>query len=248
MRTQMTESLWLKITKYILKAIGIILVFGTIGFFLWRVFASGNPKAMEQLTPNAPLRDAYLAAEAAGEELTVYTQHQENYITSVQGKNYGYFGITDAKFIEEANQIQILFRYNNSTIRHLKEDYALAETPNRDEILYDVTLYVAYDLTPDISSDNDGNDPESVKFVRYFPTSQESDRKNLYNFRKFVFDGVDMTATDNPVLAVYVDIYYKEDVNYEEESYGTLIIYDYAAECEPYEMSKEEIEALKTLK
>ncbi len=247
MRAKTTESKGLKIAKITLKTIGMTIVFGTIIFFLWRVFTSGNPADMERLTANAPLRDAYLAAEAEGRELTVYTQYQENYITSVQGKNYGYFAVTDAKFIEEANQIQVLFRYNNSTIRHLVEDYGLSETPDRDENLYDVTLYVAYDITPDDLTDNDGNDPESVKFVRYFPSSQEGARKNLYNFRKLVFDGVDMTVTDNPVLAVYVDIYYKDDVDYDQESYGTLIIYDYATQCDAYEMSKKEIEALKAL-
>ncbi len=245
MSSKTKQSLPLRITKYTVKAIGLILVFGTIIFFLWRVFTSGNPKDMERLTPNAPLKEACLAAEAEGRDPVVFTQYQKNYITSVKDKNYGYFAITDAKFVTDANQIQILFRYNNSTIRHLVTDYGLAETPDRDEDLYDVTLYVAYDLTPDVTSDNDGNAPESVKFVRYFPTSQEAGKKNLYNFRKFVFDGVDMTVTDNPVLAVYVDIYYKGDVDYDKESYGTLIIYDYASGEDHYELDKKELEAIK---
>ncbi len=245
MKSQTNHSPFLRVMKFILKALGLILVFGTIIFFLWRVFTSGNPKDMERLTPNDVLREAYKAAEAEGRELAVFTQFQENYITSVQDKNYGYFGITDAKFVTDADQIQVLFRYNNSTIRHLVTDYNLPETPDRDEDLYDVTLYVAYDLTPDISSDNDGNDPASVKFVRYFPTSQSADQKNLYNFRKFVFDGVDMDVTENPVLAVYVDIYYKEDVDYDKESYGTLIIYDYASGRDAYKLDKKEIEALR---
>ncbi len=239
----MKENLFFKIVKYTVKAIGLTLVFGTTIFFLWRVFSSGNPADMENLAVNAPVYEAWQAAKAEGAELTVYAQEQDH-ITRAD-HNYSYFAVTDVKFVEEANQVQVLFRYNNATIRHLVEDYGLAETPDRAEDLYDVTLYVAYDLTPDVHTDDDGNDPASVKFVRYHATAHTADQKNLYNYRRFIFDGVDMTVTDNPVLAVYVDVYYKDDINYEKDSYGTLIIYDYASERIPYELSKKDVERLE---
>ncbi len=239
----MKENLFFKIVKYTVKAIGLTLVFGTTIFFLWRVFSSGNPADMENLAVNQPVHDAYLAAKADGKELTIYSQDQDD-ITRAN-HNYSYFSVTDVKFVEEANQVQVLFRYNNSTIRHLTEDYNLPTTPSRTEDLYDVTLYVAYDLTPDVHTDDDGNDPASVKFVRYHATSHTADQKNLYNYRRFIFDGVDMTVTDNPVLAVYVDIYYKGDIDYEKDAYGTLIIYDYASEREPYKISKKDLEKLE---
>ncbi len=233
------SGLGFKIFKYAFKTLAMILVFGTTVFFLWRVFSSGNPKSMEGLVVNEAVHKAYLAA---GEDMVIYSQEQDH-ITRAE-HNYSYFAVTDVKFVEEANQVQVLFRYNNGTIRHLKEDYNLAEMPARDEDLYDVTLYVAYDITPADKTDNDGNDPESVRFVRYHATSHTADQKNLYNYRKFIFDGVDMTVTDNPVLAVYVDVYYKGDVNYERDAYGTLIIYDYATERIPYELGKKDKEAL----
>ncbi len=240
------------ILKFILKAIACLVVFGTIIFFIWRVFSSGNPKALERLTPNGPLRDALVAAEAEtdpasgeGGTLTVWTQYQKDSITSVPDKNYGYFGITDAKFIPDADQVQILFRYNNSTIRHLKEDYALDEMPNRDDELYDVTLYVVYDLTPDILTDNAGNIPEAVRGVRYHATTSTADKKNLYNYRKLVFDGVDLTPEENPILAIYVDFYYIGDIDYEKDSYGTLPIYFYDAEWEVYEAGSKELAAIR---
>ncbi len=244
MSAQTTESNFLKILKFTLKAIALVVIFGTSVFFLWRVFSSGNPKELERLTPNDALCEAYAAAEAEGRELSVYTQFQENTITSVLNKNYGYFAITDAKFIEDADQIQILFRYNNSTIRHLVEDYDLPETPDRDEQLYDVTLYVAYDLTPDNGDDNLGNDPASVKFVRYYATEVISDRKNLYNYRKLIFDGIDLTVEDTPILAIYVDFYYVGDLDYDKDSYGTLPIYDYITVKDPYELSRAERKSL----
>ncbi len=245
MSKKTTESTFLKITKFTLKALGLILVFGTIIFFLWRVFSSGNPSKLEDLTPNAPLRDAALAAEARGKTLAVLTQYQKDNITSVPDKNYGYFGVTDAKFIPDADQVQVLFRYNNSTIRHLKEDYALSEMPDRDDELYDVTLYVVYDLTPDITSDNAGNIPEAVRGVRYHATSTVADKKNLYNFRKLVFDNVDLTPEEHPILAVYVDFYYVGDLNYEKDAYGTLPLYFYDSEWETYEPGRKEMEAIR---
>ncbi len=240
-----TDSLGLRIVKYTVKAIGLILVFGTIIFFLWRVFTSGNPKDLERLTPNAPLRDALVAAEADGQPLTVHTQYMENYITSVPDKNYGYFGITDAKFIPGADQVQVLFRYNNSTIRHLVEDYGLDKTPDRNDRLYDVTLYVAYDLTPDNAADNSGDYPDAIRYERYHATSEDSDKKNLYNFRKLVFDGVTLDDPTLPVLAVYVDFYYVGDLDYNKEAYGTLPIYFHDGAWEEYEPSRSELTAIR---
>ncbi len=248
MRAKTTESLAVKILKYAIKAIVSLVVFGTIGFFLWRVFSSGNPKDLEKLTPNAPLRDACLAAEERGERLLVLTQFQEDYITSVPGKNYGYFAITDAKFIPDADQVQILFRYNNSTIRHLKEDYKLDKMPDRDDDLYDVTLYVIYDLTPDVTSDNDGSVPEAIEYVRYHATTSVADKKNLYNYRKFIFDGVEQASEAKTVLSMYVDFYYVGDVNYQEEAYGALPVYYADKVSDPYEPGRKELEVIRKFK
>ena len=248
MSTKTTDSTTAKVIKIVLKAFGLLLVFGTIGFFLWRVFSSGNPKSLERLTPNATLRDATIAAEEAGETLTVRYQYQQDYITSVVDKNYGYFAVTDSKFIPEAKQVQVLFRYNNSTIRHLKEDYKLDAMPNRNDDLYDVTLYVLYDLTPDVASDNDGKTPEAVKAVRYHATSSTAGKKNLYNYRKLVFDGVEQTDESLPLLAVYVDFYYVGDVDYEKEAYGALPLYLYTDIWDAYEPSGAEMKAIREYK
>jgi hypothetical protein len=243
-RARIREPLPVRIIKLTLKAIGLLLVFGTIIFFLWRAFISTIiPKEVDGLTPNDPLHAAWLTAAEAGEELTYFTQMQSE--TTTADHNYSYFTAKEVAFIEEANQIQLLFRYNNSTIRSLVKDYELPEIPDRTADLYDITLYVAYDLTPADLSDNDGNNPESVKFVRYYPTSSQSAQTLMYNYRRLVFDGVDMNVTDNPVLAVYVDVYYVEDIDYTKDSYGTLCVYDYATTKDYYDLTKEEAAALE---
>ncbi len=245
MSEQVKDILFVKIAKLTVKAIGFILVFGTIVFFIWRAFFSTiSPSEVKSLSVNAPLQEAYRTALAEGRELTVFTQNQMD-TTSVRDKNYSYFTAKEARFIVEADQIQLLFRYNNATIRHLMEDYGLAETPDRAEELYDVTLYVAYDLTPADLTDNAGNHPASVKFVRYHATESVSAQSLMYNYRRLTFDGIDMTVTDTPVLAVYVDVYYKGDLNYEAEPYGTLCIYDYLTENTYCELSEAERKALE---
>ena len=248
MSEQNRDSLMTKIAKITVKAVGYLLVFGTILFFIWRAFFStAIPAEIKYLSPNTPLRDAYKAALTEGREVTVFYQQSQYDTTTVRDKNYSYFSAKEARFVQEADQVQLLFRYNNATIRHLVEDYGLTEIPDRAEDLYDVTLYVAYDLTPADLTDNAGNDPASVKFVRYHATSSEPATSLMYNYRRMTFDGLDMTVTDNPVLAVYVDVYYLGDLNYEAEPYGTICIYDYLAENTYETLTKQEIEALEKL-
>lgn len=243
-RTNHREALPIRMMKITVKAICLTIIFGTILFFIWRAFISTIvPSEVEGLAPNDPLKAAWLAADEEGETLSYFTQMQDE--TTTAEHNYSYFTAKEVAFIEDANQIQLLFRYNNSTIRSLVKDYDLPSIPDRTADLYDITLYVAYDLTPADPTDNDGNDPESVKFVRYYPSSTESAQSLMYNYRRLTFDGIDMNVTENPVLAVYVDVYYVEDVDYGKDSYGTLCIYDYATIRDYYELTKDEIKALR---
>ena len=247
MSEHIKEPLPIRIMKITVKAIGLTLVFGTIIFFLWRAFISTIvPGEVNSLAVNPTLHAAWLAAEESGKELTYFTQVQNE--TTTAEHNYSYFTAKHVAFIEDANQIQLLFRYNNATIRSLVKDYNLPEVPDRTADLYDITLYVAYDLTPEDITDNAGNDPESVKFVRYYPTATESAQTLMYNYRRLTFDGVDMNVTDNPVLAVYVDVYYKEDIDYEKDPYGTLCIYDYLTEREYHGLGNNEVKALENYK
>ena len=236
----------LRITGRVIKFFFFLLVFSVIGILLWRIFSSGDPSSMKRLTPNEKLAAAY---EEKGDELYLFQQGQ-NMITS--GKdNYGYFAVTDCVFIPEANQIQIVVRYNTATIRSLAEDYALEPVPSRDEELFDVSLTVATDLTPDVTDDNAGNDPASVQFVRVHPTQVNSDKKNLYNYRRLVFDlesaGLSLSELldSGLLLAVYTDIYYNQDIRYDEPAYGTLCLYDYLSERKDVSLSGKDRRALK---
>ena len=92
----------------------------------------------------------------------------------------------------------------------------------------------------------DINRTDSVLRVRYFPTAQEAAQKNIYNYRKLVFDGVDLTGEEYPVLGIFVDVYYKEDIDYTRDSYGTLSIYNYNFSDKTYKLTGDDKEALES--
>jgi hypothetical protein len=201
---------------------------------------------MKTLSVNEKVYNAYTQN---GETLYMFKQEQ-NSITRAEN-NYGYFSITDCKFIPDANQAQVVFRYNNSTIRSLAEDYSLSTVPDRSEELYDVTLLLAIDLTPENKDDNSTNAPESVRFVRVHASSHTRDTKLMYNYYQLVFDigesGEDINALldSNLLLAVYADVYYVNDLDYEKDPYGTLCLYDYLSENKTIELERADKKALK---
>ena len=220
-----------------------LLVAGICIFLLWRVFSRGTPSDMELITPNDKIYNAYLKAEDG--ELEYFTQDRLSLTTD------GKFGIPECIFIPDANQIQLVLRYNNSTIRALAEDYALAEVPDRSEELFEVSLLIQTDLTPDVQIDNAGDVESAVAYTRCQGKVVMEDTKNLYNFRRIVFDlddcGIDLDELmeDDILLAIYADVYYAEDVDYDKTPYGTLFLYDYLREDHVKEISGKEEKLIK---
>lgn len=221
----------LRITGRVIKLIFFAVVFSVIALLLWRIFSSSDPKSVSSLTPNEKLCAVY---EESGKEMYMFRQEQKS-ITAAE-RNYGYFSVTECVFIPDANQVQIVFRYNNSTIRALAEDKGLESVPSREDELFDVSLVIATDLTPDNASDNATNAPESVQLYRAHPVQEKRDTKNMYNYYRYVFDldeiGISLSELlrEGELLAAYTDIYYNEEINYDEISYGTLCLYDYKSE------------------
>ena len=232
----------LKIFWRLLKFAAAALVAFVCIFILWRVFSRGTPKELELLSVNEKICSVY--EENSGE--LEYFRQEHLTLTSD-----GLFGVTDCIFLPDANQIQIVVRYNNSTLRALTEKYQLESAPDREENVFDVTLLLQTDLTPDDDADNGGNIPEAVEYTRCHGELYLSEGKNLYNFRRFVFDldecGLDMQElmADGTLLAIYADFYYVEDIDYEATPYGTLFLYDYLAENDFEEISAKEKRAIE---
>ncbi len=206
------------------------------GIILWRVFSSGDPKEVKYLMGNDALYEAY---EKNGDDLVLQYQMQDTITTAEY--NRGYFSVTQYVFIPDARQVQLVFRYNNSTIKHLAEDYELGAIPDKSEDLFDVTLVTTTDKTPENREDNANT--ESLTMERYYPTAFERTETSLYTYYRFVFDNVEITPD---MLYVFADVYYMGDLNYEERPYGTLCLYDDESPWVSYKLSRTERKMLKS--
>ena len=224
-----------KVISGTIRFLFLTLVLGIVLFLGWRAVSHNTaPEEMMTLYPDEALVEAYVES---GPELEMYTQEQGTYTRA--DRNRGYFFLRQATFIPDAEQIQIVFRYNNSTIKALMQDYGLAAMPDRAEHLYDLTIAVKRDLTPDVYEDYDEEGCYTIE--RYYPSQEISGERNLYNYRRLVFNDI---VVDETTLGVFVDIYYVGDVNYDEPAYGTLCIWELTSEDLPVKLTKNDIEAL----
>lgn len=221
-----------KIAKYLFS----LVIFAICSILLWRVFFSTQiPKNIKALSPNPALCQAY---QTHGKDLTLRYQEQ-NTITRTKN-SYGYFSVESAVFIPEINQVQVIFRYNNSTIRHLAEDYGLESLPQKSQHLFDVTLVKTTDLTPDDKEDN--IHAETLREDRFFPNADPvRETTLLYTYYRYTFDGVTL---DDLTDGVFIDVYYVEDIDYEQKAYGTLCIYHYQSKWLEYNLTATDKKAL----
>lgn len=237
----------LKRTGRLMRFLLFCLILTICILLLWRVFSTGIPKEVKDLEPNDKLIAAY---SEHGEELYVFEQGYDE-ITRAE-RNAGYFGVAEAQFIPDANQAQIIFRYNNSTVSAVAEDYSLESVPSREDKLFDVTLVVYIDLTPEIEDDNYSTDSDAVKAVRIQPTSAKRAQSTLYNFYRYVFDfenadeplDLGKLLEEGSIIAIHSQFYYNGDLEYEEMPYGALCLYDMRRENNTVKFSSSEKKTL----
>lgn len=214
-RPRKSYSLW--IAGALLRALMGALILAIVILLLWRVYFSGIlPKSMKTLVPNEALAEAY--AEK-GDALVLFDQVQGT--VNRNEKSYGYFGVPRFVFIPEAKQLQLVFRYNNSTLKAMSAELGLEERLPRGEELFDVSLVLRRDLTPDDPTDNT-DDSVTVSRERYHPTLTAVDTTALYTYFLYTFDGVEMT---DDVLVGYCDFYYGLEPDYTGSALGDLRIY-----------------------
>lgn len=203
---------------------------------IWRVFISANiPKKIDTILPNDALRAAYTEH---GDDLIL--QYQNQLTLSYDSGKEGYFGVPQYYFIPEANQVQVVFRYNNSTLKKLTADYALEKTPEKGEHVFDVTLLKVTDLTPDNAEDQE--DPNALEKVRYAPDAVICDTTLLYTYYRFVFE--DVSIDESAISSVFLDVYYHGDLDYDKAPYGSLKLYDHLHEWIPYTLTSADKHAI----
>ena len=227
----------LSISGFVVKSLFSLFVFSICALLIWRVFYSTKePDSIKPLEVNQTLADAY--AEH-GDDLILKYQNQLSLTYSEE--NAGYFGISQYVIIPEADQIQIVLRYNNATLTHLKEDFDLETLPKKGEELLDVTLRKITDLTP--TNNDDDNDPAALDIRRFTPSKVVTDTTALYTYHRYVFDGVEIDEA--AVCSIYMDIYYKDAVDYEEKAYGAMLIYDNLGDWFEYDLTAADKKALQ---
>lgn len=233
-----TKSFALWIAGYILRGLFAALIFAVCALMLWRVFIAARvPSDLRRLAPNELLTAAY---RESGNTLTVWTQEEAS-VTRAE-HNAGYFGVPHYAFVDEAGQLQVIFRYNNGTLKSIREDLSLDAVPPRGEQVFDLTLVSVTDLTPLDKTDNtDGS--ENLAKSRLAPTSVEVSTTLLYTYYRATFDGV---STADDVIAIFLDVYYEGAIDYTVEALGTLRLYHCESKRLPLELSKKEHKALDT--
>ena len=108
------------------------------------------------------------------------------------------------------------------------------------EELFDVSIVKTIDKTPMDITDN--TDPEALSEERYHPTGEpETAYKRLYSYRRYVFENV----SREDAVGMFVDVYYKGDVNYEKDPYGALCIYEDGAPMEEVKLTGADKKELK---
>ena len=225
-----------RIAGWIVKSLFTLLIVAINVLIVWRVFFSANiPNSIGTLHVNDALREAY--AENGGK---ITAQYQNQLTTTYGENNTGYFGVPEYFFIPEANQVQVVFRYNNSTLKNVARDKGLEKVPDKSEDIFDVTLVTTTDLTPDKSDDN--NNTALLSMQRSWPSAVKRDETSLYTYYRFVFDNIEITPD---MLYVFADIYYTGDLNYEEPAYGTLCLYDDQSPWVTYKLSRTERKMLE---
>ncbi len=229
-----------RIVGFVLKTLFSLLVLSVCALLIWRIFFSTKePALVDDLYVNAPLYEAY---QREGKDMVI--KYQNQFSMTYAEDNAGYFGISEYVIIPGANQIQVVLRYNNSTLDHLQKDYSLPARPEKGSDLFDLTLRQIVDLTPLDSSDN--NDLSALSITRHTPSHIIVDTTALYTYYRLVFDNV--VIDENDVSSIMLDIYYKGDLDYEKDAYGAILLYDNLGDWFDYDLTSGDKKALEAYK
>ena len=186
----------------ILRFSAVTLVYAVCLLLLLRMCSARTPSALRGIDPNPALKDAYTDAG----DLSLFYQNGDSITRAEPSK--GYFAIPEYVYIPEADEIQLIFRYNNSTLAHVTEDYKTEEPLSREDDPFDLTLLL--------------KTAEGETRIQAAKIEKSLD-KRLYTFYRLTFDGVKIT---DKTTGLFADIYYKGDLDYKKSAYGTLCLYD----------------------
>jgi len=213
----------------IVKAILVCCLLGLFILLFWRMCAADSvPNEMKVITPTPAMvrtygptsSTAYPEGDAFYQTYGLYTYNEEA---------YGYFSAPQAIFFTAADELQVVVRYNISTLKKIAQVQSLTDIPARDADIFDYSV---------VMTRVDGGE------VRYQPTQIAKYNKGLYCYARLVFSGC--IPTDN-TEGVFVDFYYVGEngsADYTETPLAALCLYENINTNIPYRFTNADKDAL----
>lgn len=261
--------------KKILKSLGLLLVLFVYGILFFRLCTGNAPRTLSGILWTEELYGAH----ETGEPMAAYSHKP---VQSVADD--GYFGVFDVLYFPEQKVLQFTVRYNNSTVKKLRQDRTeaaekalraeiearlSAEHPDGYSADLDAAVEAEYAATvaeQPITVEID--DRPFVFLLRddagnvYTEYASISDAKNVYQFVRLSFSGVELLGTSlalpeksypmpnvpvasylykgpnaarsDAIRYLYLDMYAEDDVDFEGESFAYPIeIYRASNELKP---------------
>ncbi len=232
---------------------GIIILINAILFI--RMFTSGDPSSMKEIEATREVAVAYKKwnAEAEDNEYKYFgISNQPGGITDStiytyrSDELYGCFAITNSALFPTAEQVQLVLRSNKSTYTAAAKVITGVPEPDitvsEENLLYVLRVETCTRVE---EWDDEFNEYkiryEQDGFYELSPTSESEASKLRHEYKKFVFNGIDISRA----YAIYLDIYYSEDGESETKRLETLQIFDVRRNYSEYSLSKSEIKALE---
>lgn len=250
------KSFWGKVfsfrtLKNVLKWFFYILIIALFAIIAFRMTTSKPDKSLTSLICTPEIS----SAQAKG-GVTVFSQETDEYIT-----RGGEFAVFDVKIVAEAEEIQFTVRYNNSTVKALKEKISSREYES-DEEKQSALDKIGERPFVFVLRDEDGNLYTSYACIEY--------SKNVYQYVKVAFKVPGLLQSeaissyllyptqdaDNP-LYIYkgesagkasesaieklsLEMYYENEALSENGQTGTsLTVYKASKKISPYNYKKE---------
>ncbi len=186
------RSSFSKFIYYFIKAVVAVIVIGTFVLIFGRIFLMNLPKAFKGIT----------LTEAIQTTLDNETFDAISHDPAAGYDEEGWYNVSNVAMSESAGEVQLTVRYNSrSTVNVLMEKYELTERPDGELFVY-------------ILADDNGNVYTDYTFA--------AASRPLYEFRRVIFTGVDLTDVDK----LYLRVYYINDVSGEGLMNASFAIYD----------------------
>lgn len=207
-----------------------ILVFAVL---IWRVFSTNDPKTVTKFLWNEAGIEAY--NKTPGEFLAYEYDHNNNLTPD------GKFAASSVYFVPLTGQFQITLRYNDSTVKYLIEELMNEHGLSKEGVAeeFGITENTEKELFVFTLTDNLGNTYTDYEYI--------SDTRYMYNYRRLIFDGIDMSAARNvekngeivteKFEYLVLNVYFIDDVLL-SKPYGTMPVYDNAFEHVPVDLDK----------